>query len=171
MKSFSLLLSVLSFLLSSSAVTADEQPQRRLRQRALQNVNFSFKAPCEVCRRGFILEDPDVMVLSNTDGDRLTTPGMTCNVAKSAGMLGWLTTDECNEVRQACLCTDPTRQSWPDLVGMDAEEAKTIIELQDPNLTVVVLKPGAMVTADYQEYRVWIWTNDDGTVKTTPMIG
>eukprot|EP00545_Synedropsis_sp_CCMP1620_P001772 CAMPEP_0119016630 /NCGR_PEP_ID=MMETSP1176-20130426/13894_1 /TAXON_ID=265551 /ORGANISM="Synedropsis recta cf, Strain CCMP1620" /LENGTH=101 /DNA_ID=CAMNT_0006970121 /DNA_START=399 /DNA_END=704 /DNA_ORIENTATION=- len=101
---------------------------------------------------------------------------MTCAVAQNAGMLGWLPLEQCHQLQDACLCMDPLRQSWPDLVGMEAEQAKLIIELQEPTFTVIVVQAsadgdGGVVSADYRDDRVWIWTNEDGTVKRTPMIG
>lgn len=63
-------------------------------------------------------------------------------------------------------------KSWPKLMGISCEEAKEIIQREDSLLTRVVCLPeGSIVTKDFREDRVWIYTNDDGNVVVVPKIG
>jgi hypothetical protein len=158
---------LLAIISSSSAAANQQQRPQRLRSRhVLQTLGFSFSEPCYVCREGFELEAPDLVVALGDNND-----DMTCGVAKNAGMLGWIPSDQCNELRRTCLCIDPTRKAWPELVGMDAEQAKQIIEDDEPDLDVFILSPDSYVGMEYKQNRVWIRTDSDGTVKNTPMIG
>ena len=49
--------------------------------------------------------------------------------------------------------SDPSRRSWPELVGQPAKSARVAIEADNPDLTVVVVPPHALVTADYRPDR------------------
>ncbi|GAA1102601.1 serine protease inhibitor [Nocardiopsis composta] len=62
--------------------------------------------------------------------------------------------------------------SWPDLVGMDADEAMRLLQEEDPGLSVSVVPEGTPATADFQCGRVRLSTDpDDGTVISAPSVG
>ncbi|KAG0582208.1 hypothetical protein KC19_3G042600 [Ceratodon purpureus] len=60
---------------------------------------------------------------------------------------------------------------WPDLVGRDAEEAKTIILNERPNLNVQILSSDMMMTMDYNTNRVRLIVNDERKIVKCPTIG
>lgn len=67
---------------------------------------------------------------------------------------------------------DNPPRSWPELIGVDAEEAKAQILKDDPNLKVIVVPPGNMaVTMDYRPDRVRIFTAEGGKVSRAPSTG
>lgn len=49
--------------------------------------------------------------------------------------------------------TDPSKTRWPELVGKPAKEARIAIEADRPELTVIVVPPHSLVTADYRSDR------------------
>ncbi|KAL5202506.1 hypothetical protein ABZP36_013458 [Zizania latifolia] len=65
------------------------------------------------------------------------------------------------------LCSE-RRTSWPEVVGMPAEEAKKVILKDMPDANIVVLPVGSAVTLDYRPDRVRIFVD---TVAITPTIG
>jgi len=65
----------------------------------------------------------------------------------------------------------PDKKSWPELKGMDVDEAKTIIQQERPDLNVIVVQVGDYVTFDYDTQRVWLWVNKDGLVDQMPKVG
>ena len=60
---------------------------------------------------------------------------------------------------------------WPDLVGRDAEEAKSIILNERPNLNVQILSSDMMMTMEYNTNRVRLIVNDERKVVKCPTIG
>lgn len=64
-----------------------------------------------------------------------------------------------------------TRLSWPELVGMDAENASAWMKENYPEYNVYVVNYGDYVTQDYDTKRVRIYKAPDGTVYTVPKIG
>ena len=64
-----------------------------------------------------------------------------------------------------------TRLSWPELVGMDAENAAAWMKENYPEYNVYVVNYGDYVTEDYDTKRVRIYKAPDGTVYTVPKIG
>ena len=60
---------------------------------------------------------------------------------------------------------------WADMVGKTGEEVKAIIQNQNPSMDVVLLSEGQIVTMDYRQDRVLIYTNGDGRVDRIPRIG
>ena len=46
------------------------------------------------------------------------------------------------------------KHEWPEVVGLDIEEAKVIILNHDPNISVEYVPEGSMVTMDFREDRV-----------------
>ncbi|KAG8389244.1 hypothetical protein BUALT_Bualt02G0208700 [Buddleja alternifolia] len=63
------------------------------------------------------------------------------------------------------------KNSWPELVGANGEEAATVIERENRNVNAIVLKDGTPVTGDFRCDRVWVWVNDYGVVIRTPRVG
>ncbi|PON95051.1 Proteinase inhibitor [Trema orientale] len=69
-------------------------------------------------------------------------------------------------------CTDTGKSSWPELVGMNGEEAAAIIMRENPKVTAVVVKEGTKVTMEFSCERVRVWVDKiNGIVKETPHIG
>lgn len=60
---------------------------------------------------------------------------------------------------------------WPNLVGRDAEEAKTIILNERPNLIVHILPSNMMMTMDYNMNRVRLIVDNERKVVKCPTIG
>ncbi|XP_020598985.1 subtilisin inhibitor CLSI-I-like [Phalaenopsis equestris] len=62
-------------------------------------------------------------------------------------------------------------RSWPEVVGLTAEEAEKRIKEDDPKLRLQVVGPDRCVTADFVTDRVWIFVDSEGKVIRTPTIG
>jgi hypothetical protein len=60
---------------------------------------------------------------------------------------------------------------WPDLVGRDAEEAKTHILTERPNIVVHIVPENSMMTMDYNMNRVRIFVNKERIVTRCPTVG
>ncbi|KAL6624387.1 hypothetical protein ACP70R_031708 [Stipagrostis hirtigluma subsp. patula] len=60
------------------------------------------------------------------------------------------------------------KTSWPEVVGMPAEEAKKVILKDMPGAHVVVVPVGSPVTMDYRTDRVRIFVD---TVARAPTVG
>lgn len=56
-------------------------------------------------------------------------------------------------------------------MGRDAEEAKTHILTERPNLNVQIVASGMMTTMDYNTNRVRLFVNADRKVVKCPTIG
>jgi hypothetical protein len=63
------------------------------------------------------------------------------------------------------------KSEWPELLGRPWREAKTVIETDRPELTVIVVPPGSVVTQDWREDRVWLFIDADENVVKLPRIG
>ena len=65
------------------------------------------------------------------------------------------------------------KSKWPELVGMTGEMAKAQIQTMygEETYEIVVLLEGSPVTRDYRFNRIRIFTNTEGIVTTTPVIG
>lgn len=63
------------------------------------------------------------------------------------------------------------KDSWPELVGKNGEEAKAIIEKQLPAATVQVVPNTGMMTMDYRIDRVRVFVDDKGIIAREPRIG
>ncbi|CAN6344982.1 unnamed protein product [Urochloa humidicola] len=60
------------------------------------------------------------------------------------------------------------KTSWPEVVGLPAEEAKKIILKDMPDADIVVLPAGSPVTMDFRSNRVRVFVD---TVAQTPTVG
>ncbi|XP_057798031.1 proteinase inhibitor [Salvia miltiorrhiza] len=65
----------------------------------------------------------------------------------------------------------PGKNSWPELVGKNGEDAAVVIERENRKVDAIVLKDGTPVTKDFRCDRVWVWVDDWGIVVRTPTAG
>ncbi len=64
------------------------------------------------------------------------------------------------------------KQSWPELVGLSGESAKSRILSDRPDIQRVHIIPsGSTVTEDYRLDRVRIYVDQQGKVAQSPCIG
>lgn len=63
------------------------------------------------------------------------------------------------------------KAEWPELLGRPWREAKASVETDRPELTVIVVPPGSVVTQDWREDRVWLFIDADENVVKVPRIG
>mmetsp|Transcript_22574 Transcript_22574/g.31520 ORF Transcript_22574/g.31520 Transcript_22574/m.31520 type:complete len:117 (-) Transcript_22574:122-472(-) len=69
------------------------------------------------------------------------------------------------------MSNEPGKMEWPEVVGMAAEDAKTLIE-GECGCSVQVIPKDAMVTMDYRTDRVRIRVDEaTGKVAFSPRIG
>ncbi|XP_015583198.1 subtilisin inhibitor CLSI-I [Ricinus communis] len=65
----------------------------------------------------------------------------------------------------------PARKTWPDLVGVMAEEAERKIKEDMPGVEVQVVQPNCFITMDFREGRVRLFIDSSGKVARPPRIG
>uniref|UniRef100_J3M5M9 Uncharacterized protein n=1 Tax=Oryza brachyantha TaxID=4533 RepID=J3M5M9_ORYBR len=63
------------------------------------------------------------------------------------------------------------KSSWPEVVGLPAEAAEQMILHDQPDVHVVVLRVGSVVTTEINPKRVRVFTNISGSVAQVPKIG
>lgn len=63
------------------------------------------------------------------------------------------------------------KMSWPELVGMTAEEAERKIKEEKPELKIHIIPPNSMVTMDYRLDRVRLFVDESGKVAQEPRLG
>ncbi|XP_073282723.1 proteinase inhibitor-like, partial [Primulina huaijiensis] len=63
------------------------------------------------------------------------------------------------------------KESWPELVGKNGNEAAATVERQNQHVRAIVLKDGTPVTRDFRCDRVWVWVNDHNVVVRVPRVG
>ncbi|XP_061357504.1 subtilisin inhibitor CLSI-I-like isoform X2 [Gastrolobium bilobum] len=66
---------------------------------------------------------------------------------------------------------NPTKTSWPELVGVTAEEAEKKIKEEMAGVEIRVVLPGYLITCDYETQRVRLYVDKSKKVIQTPMIG
>ncbi|WJX30795.1 hypothetical protein P8452_19292 [Trifolium repens] len=66
---------------------------------------------------------------------------------------------------------NPTKTSWPELVGVTAEEAERKIKEEKSGAEIQVVPPDSFVTADYRTQRVRLYVDESNKVIRTPGIG
>ncbi|XP_061357485.1 subtilisin inhibitor CLSI-I-like [Gastrolobium bilobum] len=66
---------------------------------------------------------------------------------------------------------NPTKTSWPELVGVTAEEAEKKIKEEMAGVEIRVVLPNYGVTCDYKTQRVRLYVDESKKVIETPMIG
>lgn len=62
-------------------------------------------------------------------------------------------------------------KSWPEVVGLTADEAKEIILKEKPNAEIEIVQEGSAVTLDRQIDRCRIFVNSDDVVVEAPQTG
>ncbi|EWM21885.1 subtilisin inhibitor [Nannochloropsis gaditana] len=67
--------------------------------------------------------------------------------------------------------SDKPPKSWPELVGMDGEDAKKQITADMPGLNVIVLPKNSPCTMDYRLERVRVFVDEEGKVVVAPSQG
>ncbi|XP_047311249.1 subtilisin inhibitor CLSI-I-like [Impatiens glandulifera] len=65
----------------------------------------------------------------------------------------------------------PKKTSWPEAVGLTADEAEKKIKEDMPTAHTFVLPKGSSFTFDYRVERVRIFVDSTGKVADTPSIG
>ncbi|QCD95748.1 subtilisin inhibitor 1 [Vigna unguiculata] len=73
--------------------------------------------------------------------------------------------------KQALETNNPTKTSWPELVGVTAEEAETKIKQEMSDAQIQVVPHDSFVTADYNPKRVRLYVDESNKVTRTPTIG
>ncbi|KAG4989070.1 hypothetical protein AAZX31_11G177900 [Glycine max] len=66
---------------------------------------------------------------------------------------------------------NPTKTSWPELVGVTAEEAEKKIKEEMGGAEIQVVPPGYFVTADFKPKRVRLYVDESNKVTRAPGIG
>ncbi|XP_058758642.1 subtilisin inhibitor-like [Vicia villosa] len=66
---------------------------------------------------------------------------------------------------------NPTKTSWPELVGVTAEEAERKIKEEKPEAEIQVVPHDSFVTADYKIQRVRLYVDESNKVVRAPGIG
>ncbi|XAR50914.1 hypothetical protein NMG60_11005379 [Bertholletia excelsa] len=65
----------------------------------------------------------------------------------------------------------PRKTSWPEVVGLAAEEAEKKIKEEMPGARIPVVPLGCFVTMDFNQQRVRLYVDPSGKVAKTPNIG
>jgi len=63
------------------------------------------------------------------------------------------------------------QSKWPEFVGQSGEATASTLQEKYPELKVVVVKVGSMVTMDHNLKRIRVYVNDDGDVAKAPKLG
>ncbi|XP_058782636.1 subtilisin inhibitor-like [Vicia villosa] len=63
------------------------------------------------------------------------------------------------------------KTSWPELVGVTADEAEKKIKEEMPEAQIQVVPPNTPVTYDYRLQRVRLFVDESNKVIQTPTIG
>ena len=66
---------------------------------------------------------------------------------------------------------DEQSTTWPELVGMDGEAAKSQLESSVEPKQVFIVKENSMVTMDYRTDRIRVFVDGNGKVARPPMVG
>lgn len=66
---------------------------------------------------------------------------------------------------------NPTKKSWPELVGVTAEEAEKKIKEEMPEAEIQVVPHDSFVTADFKPHRVRLYVDLSNKVIRIPGIG
>ncbi|XP_058758641.1 subtilisin inhibitor-like [Vicia villosa] len=82
------------------------------------------------------------------------------------------------EKQQGTKSTNPSleqpssaKTSWPELVGVTADEAEKKIKEEMPEARIQVVPPNTPVTYDYRLDRVRLFVDESSKVIETPTIG
>uniref|UniRef100_A0A5B7CAU7 Putative subtilisin inhibitor CLSI-I n=1 Tax=Davidia involucrata TaxID=16924 RepID=A0A5B7CAU7_DAVIN len=72
---------------------------------------------------------------------------------------------------QEHMCGSNTKTTWPEVVGLTAEEAERKIKEDMPRAQIQVVPPNHFVTMDYRGDRVRLFIDSSGKVSQPPRIG
>lgn len=78
------------------------------------------------------------------------------------------------QIRAEAAMTDEgaaAKGKWPELVGKSKEQAEAVLLAEAPGATLQFLPEDAMVTMDFREDRIRVFSDDSGTVVRAPMRG
>ncbi|EES19373.1 hypothetical protein BDA96_09G113300 [Sorghum bicolor] len=64
-----------------------------------------------------------------------------------------------------------TKTSWPEVKGLPAEVAKHKIQDDRPDVEVILVRVGSVVTDDFNTMRVRVFFDKVGNVAEVPKIG
>ena len=64
-----------------------------------------------------------------------------------------------------------SKREWPELVGQAGGAAVAAIQAENPALSVMAMEDGGMMTMDYREDRVRVFTDASGCVARAPTVG
>lgn len=78
---------------------------------------------------------------------------------------------EQQKVPSPLIMLDPSKSSWPELVGENGEEARIQLQAALPNKDIFVVPEDAMVTMDYQESRIRLFVDPAGKISRPPRLG
>jgi hypothetical protein len=171
--SISILLSllILAVLFLTLSLTVFQKPKESSEVTAIPPFNTSLNAT--------YYNPNDTMTVdpfNNTNGDfadafNASAPSdPTANAAEpgQTGVNGDTTTTSTQDGDNEALY--PT--AWPDLVGMDANEARDIILASNPNVkSVEIVSQDDFVTADYITSRVRLFVDEENVIVQIPIIG
>ncbi|KAI4338291.1 hypothetical protein L6164_016633 [Bauhinia variegata] len=63
------------------------------------------------------------------------------------------------------------KNSWPELVGVNGEDAAKQIEKENHFVKAFVIFEGTIVIMDFRCDMVWVWINKHRVVSKVPQIG
>ncbi|KAI7997024.1 hypothetical protein LOK49_LG10G01997 [Camellia lanceoleosa] len=63
------------------------------------------------------------------------------------------------------------KTTWPELVGLPAEEAERKIKEEMPEALIQVVPPDCLVTMEFIESRVRLYVDSSGKIVNPPIIG
>ncbi|GMP85518.1 hypothetical protein CsSME_00038637 [Camellia sinensis var. sinensis] len=63
------------------------------------------------------------------------------------------------------------KTTWPELVGLPAEEAERKIKEEMPEVLIQVVPPDCLVTMEFIESRVRLYVDSSGKIVNPPIIG
>ncbi|CAL5388351.1 unnamed protein product [Camellia sinensis] len=63
------------------------------------------------------------------------------------------------------------KTTWPEVVGLPAEEAERKIKEEMPGVRIQVVPPNCFVTMDFNQQRVRLHVDSSGKVARPPKIG
>ncbi|RHN80084.1 putative proteinase inhibitor I13, potato inhibitor I [Medicago truncatula] len=63
------------------------------------------------------------------------------------------------------------KNEWPEVVGMDGDEAVEKIERENHRVNAIVVPEGSLVPMNFKCTRVWVWVDKEGKVFRVPKIG
>lgn len=66
---------------------------------------------------------------------------------------------------------EPSKLTWPEVVGLTPEEGERKIKEEMPRVSVQVVPANSFVTMDFNQQRVRLYTDSSGKIARVPRIG